>query len=181
MTMFKASNGNGASFASRPASSAVIDGVMRATGVLALMGIAVIHLVQLVPTFQATPLLGVAFVALIVGTVVVGGRLVGARTSGVRLWLPVAAVGVAAIGGYVFTRVLSTPLDNQDVGNWACMLGLAALFVEGALVALSGYAISPASRRHLPARGTTPVLVPNRAAAPVRVRSTNGSGNLSSR
>jgi hypothetical protein len=41
---------------------------MRATGILALMGIAVIHLVQLAPTFDAIPLLGGAFVVLIAGT-----------------------------------------------------------------------------------------------------------------
>jgi hypothetical protein len=127
-------------------STAVADAVMRATALLALMGIAVIHLVQLVPTFQATPLLGAAFLALIAGTLVVGAQLVNPRLSHTRLWLPVLALGAASIGGYVFTRVVNTPLDNQDVGNWACMLGIAALFVEGTLVALSAYAISVASQ-----------------------------------
>jgi hypothetical protein len=130
-------------------SPSVIDAVMRATGILALMGIAVIHLVQLVPTFEATPLLGGAFVLLIAGAVAVGGRLISSKLTHAQLWLPVAALGVAAIGGYVFTRVVSTPLDNQDVGNWACMLGIAALFVEGMLVALSAYALSSVPRRHL--------------------------------
>jgi hypothetical protein len=51
-------------------------------------------------------------------------------------------IGAGAIAGYVFTRVLSTPFDNQDVGNWSCMLGLAALFVETSLLAFSGYALS---------------------------------------
>jgi hypothetical protein len=35
---------------------------------------------------------------------------------------------------------MNTPLDNQDVGNWSCMLGLAALFVETSLLVLSVYA-----------------------------------------
>ena len=77
-----------------------------------------------------------------VGTVVVAARLVKGHDSAVQLWLPVAALGVAVFVGYAFTRMLSTPLDNQDVGNWACMLGLAALFVEGLLVAVAAYAIS---------------------------------------
>lgn len=38
--------------------------------------------------------------------------------------------------------MLSTPLDNQDVRNWACTRGLAALFVEGLMVAVAAYAIS---------------------------------------
>jgi hypothetical protein len=103
-------------------------------------------LVQLVPTFQATPFLGATFVALTAGTLVVGAQLVNPRLSHTRLWFPVLALSAASIGGYVFTRVVNTPLDNQDVGNWACMLGIAALFVEGTLVALSAYAISLASQ-----------------------------------
>jgi hypothetical protein len=146
MTAFTVPNGHRTNDANHSFAAAVADAVMRATGILALMGIAVIHLVQLVPTFQATPLLGGAFVVLIVGSLAVGARLVSRTLTAAQLWLPVAALGVAAIGGYVFTRVLSTPLDNQDVGNWACMLGIAALFVEGLLVALSAYAISVASR-----------------------------------
>jgi hypothetical protein len=129
---------------------------MRATGILALMGIAVIHLVQLVPTFEATPLLGASFVVLIAGALAVGARLISTRLSATQLWLPVAALAVAAMGGYVFTRVVSTPLDNQDVGNWACMLGIAALFVEGSLVALSVYAMSHGPRRHAVAVRTEP-------------------------
>lgn len=47
---------------------------------------------------------------------------------------------------YAFTRVVSTPLDNQDVGNWACTLGMAALFLEVTLAALNAYAIATRSR-----------------------------------
>ena len=160
-------------------SSAVIEAVLRATALLALMGIAIIHLVQLVPTFEQAPLLGGAFVALIAGTLVVGAQLVNPKLSHTRLWLPVLALGAASIGGYVFTRMVSTPIDNQDVGNWACMLGLAALFVEGALVALSAYAISVASQRRSVRKGV-PALssIPQPASGLSRVGQVNGSGKL---
>jgi uncharacterized membrane protein YeiB len=159
-------------------SPSVIDAVMRATGILALMGIAVIHLVQLVPTFEATPLLGGAFVLLIAVAVAVGARLISSKLTHAQLWLPVAALGVAAIGGYVFTRVVSTPLDNQDVGNWACMLGIAALFVEGMLVTLSAYALSNVPRRHLRAvdLAEEQIAIGEPASHPVRLRA-NGSGS----
>jgi hypothetical protein len=175
MTAFTVLNGNRPRHSSQSPAPAVVDAVMRATGILALMGIAVIHLVQLVPTFDATPLLGVSFVVLIVGTLAVGSRLVSSQLSSTQLWLPVAALGIAAIGGYVFTRLVSTPLDNQDVGNWACMLGVAALFVEGLLVALSAYAMSVVSRPH-PAIGgaETQSAVPEPASYLVRVHA-NGS------
>jgi uncharacterized membrane protein YeiB len=159
-------------------SPSVLEAVMRATGILALMGIAVVHLVQLVPTFEATPLLGGAFVLLIAGAVAVAARLISSKLTHAQLWLPVAALGVAAIGGYVFTRVVSTPLDNQDVGNWACMLGIAALFVEGMLVALSAYALSTVPRRRLTtldiAEPETSIGEP--ASRLVRVHA-NGSGS----
>ena len=126
----------------RATSHAITSAILRATGIVLLMSLAVIHIVQLVPTFQQMPLLGVAYVFLIAAAVVVGARLVKGHESAVQLWLPVAALGVAVFVGYAFTRLLSTPLDNQDVGNWACTLGLAALFVEGLMVAVAAYAIS---------------------------------------
>jgi hypothetical protein len=124
------------------ASQVITSAILRATGIVLLMSLAVIHIVQLVPTFQQMPALGVAYVLLIAAAVVVGARLVKGHESAIQLWLPVAALGVAVFIGYAFTRMLSTPLDNQDVGNWACTLGLAALFVEGLMVALAAYAIS---------------------------------------
>jgi hypothetical protein len=131
------------------ASAATTHSLLRATGIMALFGIAVIHFVQLVPTFKSTPLLGVAFLALIAGSVFVGARLVMGAPSQMLLWGPVALLGVGAIAGYAFTRVLSTPFDNQDVGNWSCMLGLGALLVESLLVAMSIWAMRlPVSSRH---------------------------------
>lgn len=67
MTAFTVPNGKHPNHANHSPAAAVADAVMRATGILALIGIAVIHLVQLVPTFEVTPLLGVAFVVLIAG------------------------------------------------------------------------------------------------------------------
>jgi FtsH-binding integral membrane protein len=127
-------------------SHAITSAILRTTGIVLLMSLAVIHIVQLVPTFQQTPLLGVGYLFVIAAAVVVGARLVKGHPSAVQLWLPVAALGVAVFVGYAFTRVLSTPLDNQDVGNWACTLGLAALFVVGLMMAIAAYAISHGRR-----------------------------------
>jgi hypothetical protein len=161
---------------SHTAAIAVVDAVMRATGILLLMGIAVIHLVQLVPTIRSTPLLGLAFIPLIAGSVIVGAQLVNPNVALTRLWLPVLALGLAAIVGYVFTRVVSTPFDNQDVGNWSCMLGIAALFVEGTLVALSAYAVSVLPRRHEALNGVAALSETSRSEnSLVRVGQTNGS------
>ena len=53
-------------------SHAITSAMLRATGIVLLMSLAAIHVVQLVPTFQQSPLLGVAYVFLIGAAVVVG-------------------------------------------------------------------------------------------------------------
>jgi hypothetical protein len=125
---------------------ATSDAVLRALGVVMLMGLALDHIVQLVPTFQTQWPLGIGYLFLIAGIIIVGARLMMGAPSRVHLWAPVAILGLAAMFAYAFTRVVSTPLDSQDVGNWACSLGMVALFLEVVLVAISAYAI--ANRRH---------------------------------
>jgi uncharacterized membrane protein SirB2 len=117
------------------------DALLRATGIMALFGIGVIHFVQLVPTFEEMPWLGAAYLGLMAASIAAGALLLKGGSSRFRLWAPVALLGMAAIAGYAFTRVVSTPLDNADVGNWSCMLGMAALYVEGLLVLVSGFAM----------------------------------------
>jgi hypothetical protein len=139
--------------------------VLRGAAVVILFGIAVMHFAQIVVTFQGTPLLGAAYLVLIAACVAAAGLLVtrGDR----RAWTSAGVIGVAAIAGYLVTRIMSTPLDNQDVGNWSCMLGLAALFVEAALVAFSGYAMAAESvpRSRAVSASATVEVVRRRAAA----------------
>jgi hypothetical protein len=145
------------------ASSIANDAMLRAIGVLVLLAIGAIHFLQIVMTFEGTPLLGVAYLVLIAASVCVAGSLLIRGDS--RTWAAAGLVGAGAICGYMLTRIISTPLDNQDVGNWSCMLGLAALFVETSLLALSSFALAAqrnrredlvqASARFEPARGRT--------------------------
>jgi hypothetical protein len=124
----------------RESSRLVVDQtVLRATGVVALLAIGAIHFLQIVPTVEQTPLLGVGYVALIAASVVVAAWLVVANDA--RAWAAAGLLSTAILAGYAFTRLFGTTFDNQDVGNWSCMLGLASIFVEGSLVALSVYAL----------------------------------------
>jgi hypothetical protein len=113
---------------------------LTATAVVALAAVAIIHLVQILPTFKTRPLLDGAFVALIAAAVALAVRLVARSDS--STWIAVGVLSVGAIAGYVFTRAISSPLDNHDIGNWACILALASLFVETVLVAMSRYALA---------------------------------------
>ena len=73
--------------------------ILRSTAIVLLMAVSVIHIVQLVPTFKQTPALGMSFVLLIGGAVLVGGWLVKDRRTAFHLWLPVAGLGAAALVG----------------------------------------------------------------------------------
>ena len=44
--------------------------------------------------------------------------------------------------GFVLTRTTGLPQAKGDIGNWSEPLGLAALFVEGAVIAVAGYALA---------------------------------------
>jgi hypothetical protein len=114
--------------------------MLRAIGVITLVGIAAMHFLQIVATLEVIPMLGAAYLVFIAACLVVAGRLVTTGDGGA--WIAAGGVSAAALAGYAFTRVLSTPFDNQDVGNWACMLGLAALFVESLMLVLSAYALA---------------------------------------
>jgi len=114
--------------------------VLRTTAVIELIAIGAVHFVQIVATFQETPLLGVAYVGLIAASVALATWLAVANDP--RAWAGAGLLSVAIIVGYAFTRLVGTTFDNEDVGNWSCMLGLASLFFEAALLAFSSCAIA---------------------------------------
>lgn len=135
------------------------EAMLRATGIMALFGIGVIHFVQLVPTFEEMPLLGAAYLGLIAASIAAAALLIKGSSSRFRLWAPVGILGMAALAGYAFTRLVSSPLDNAGVGNWSCMLGMAALYVEGLLLLISGFAMltsSPPRTASVEARISSP-------------------------
>jgi hypothetical protein len=144
------------------------DAALRAIGVVALLAIGTIHFLQIVETFQSTPLLGLAYVALIVASVIIASWLLVEDTG--RVWAAAGLLSLAVIIGYAFTRLASSPLDDQDVRNWACALGLASLFIEAALFGISTLAIAHASR--------SATSEPRIALADQREKATWGQGEL---
>ena len=108
----------------------------RAIGALALVALAVIHVVDLPGTLGPTPLVGIGYLGIISAAVLIGGVLIAAPHW--LAWTAAAAVAVSAMGGYVLTRALRGGFlgDHGDVGNWHCPLGIAALSVESVIVLL---------------------------------------------
>ena len=113
----------------------VRDGVARAVAVVGLAGVALIHVLDLPGTFGEAPYKGVLYVGLIAGCIATAAALVA--RSDRRAWLAAAALPLGALLAYVVSRTVGLPNGADDIGNWTEPLGLASMFVEACLVALS--------------------------------------------
>ena len=118
---------------------AVRDGIVRGLAIVGLAGIALIHLLDAPGQFEETPYLGWLYVGLIFGCVAVAGALV--RGSSPRAWLAAGALALSVTAGYTLSRTTGLPGASGDVGHWGEQLGIASLFVEGAVVAVSAFAL----------------------------------------
>jgi hypothetical protein len=108
---------------------AVRDGIVRSLAVVGLVGIALIHLLDLPGTIQDTPYLGGMYLALMIGCALVAAALV--RSSVASAWRAAAGLSASVFLGFVLSRTTGLPADTGDIGNWAEPLGMASLFVEG--------------------------------------------------
>ena len=117
----------------RPVSDA--EKIARGVGAAGILGVGLIHLLDVVDKFDETAYLGVLYLALIAACVVAARHLivVGDR----RSWLAAGGLAAATFVAYAVSRTVGLPASGDDIGNWTEPLGLASLFVEGAVVALS--------------------------------------------
>lgn len=114
---------------------AVRDMAARATTAVGLLGIGLIHLIDSIGKYHETRYIFWMYVALILGCLVTAGAVLFTRS---RLAL-LAAAGLAAsaLAGYVVNRTVGLPNATGDIGNWTEPIGLASVFVEGAVVAVA--------------------------------------------
>jgi len=118
---------------------AVRDGIVRGLAVVGLAGIALIHVLDAPGQFQDTPYLGWMYVGLILGCIAIAVALV--RASDPRAWAAAAGLALSVMIGYTLSRTTGLPGMSGDIGNWVEQLGIASLFVEGAVVAVSAFAL----------------------------------------
>lgn len=120
--------------------------VARSAAVVGLAGVALIHLLDIQGKFEETPYMAWMYLGLIGACIVGAAALLMSHTR--EAWLAALVLPASAMVGYALTRTTGLPQAQGDVGNWMEPLGLASLFVEGALIATAGYALaalSPAS------------------------------------
>jgi hypothetical protein len=118
---------------------AVRDGITRALAIVGLAGIALVHAIDAPGQFADVPYLGWMYIGLIAGSIAIGAALL--RRSDPRLWAAAGALALSVIAGYALSRTTGLPGDSGDIGNWSEPLGIASLFVEGCVVAVSAYAL----------------------------------------
>jgi hypothetical protein len=140
----------------------VRDAVARTLAIVGLAGIALIHLLDAHDTFASTPYKGWLYVALIVGSIATAAAL--ARRSEPRLWAIALMLPLGAMLAFIYSRTAGLPGSADDIGNWWEPLGLASLFVEGALVGLSGVMLGNGAR----IKASTPTIA---AVSRARARS----------
>jgi hypothetical protein len=110
--------------------------IERTLAVVGLAAVALIHLLDLHDTYLASPYKGWLYLALIVGSLASAALLL--RGDDRRGWLGALLLPAGAFAAFVWSRTVGLPGGADDIGNWWEPLGLASLFVEGALVVLSG-------------------------------------------
>ena len=121
---------------------------LRALGFGGMLGIALIHLLDVIGKIKETPYLGVMYIALMVASVAVALSLL--HTGSSLAWGAAGLLAVATLTGFVLSRTTGLPHSEDDIGNWTEGLGLASMFVEGAVIVLSGYALALARRERRP-------------------------------
>ncbi|MBV9941209.1 MAG: hypothetical protein JO262_03680 [Solirubrobacterales bacterium] len=115
--------------------SPINESTARMLGAVAVLGIGLVHVLDAASTYQSTRWIFWAYMALIVGSV--GVALVLLHWSSPLAWATAAGLAVGPLIAYLWSRSVGLPGDRPDVGNWLCTLGMAALFVESSLLALS--------------------------------------------
>ena len=103
--------------------------------------IGLIHLLDSVDTFHETRWLFWAYVLLMAATIVVAGALVHHPDR--RAFAAAGLVALLPLAGYILSRTTGLPGSDDDIGNWTDPLGLASLWVEGAVLLTAVYALAP--------------------------------------
>lgn len=110
--------------------------LIRASAVIGLAGIALVHVIDAPDKFDELPYVGVLFVGLIIATLGVAAFLI--RTDDMRIWLAAFVLSGATMVGFAMSRIVGLPGDHRaDIGNWSEPLGLVSLLIEGCVVLLA--------------------------------------------
>ncbi len=93
------------------------------------------------------------YIGLILSALAVAATLLFTRS---RLAMPAASILIAtALAGFILNRTVGLPHAKGDIGNWTEPIGLANMFVEGAILFVAMPAQLLAARAHQTTRHAT--------------------------
>ena len=134
----------------------VSDAIARIAAIAGLVGVAVVHALQLPDAFAAVDYLGVLFIALIVACLGLAAAMT--RMTDRSLWMATGGLAALVLLGFVLSRTSGLPGFTEDIEEWTEPLGLVALVLEGLLVFVSAAALG------LPRTVTWPMPAPRARA-----------------
>jgi hypothetical protein len=116
--------------------------IRRVVTILGLIGIAVIHVIDLPTRLPGQPLIAVSYLGLIGACLVLAEAL--ARKCPPALWAVAATLAAGTVAAFATSRTIGLPGagGGDDIGNWSEPLGVASLLVEALVVAVSLTAIA---------------------------------------
>lgn len=116
-----------------PSAPPEADLVRRGLVIAGLVGVAIVHLLDLEEKLEEAWFIGVLFIGLIAVCLVLAEMLV--RSDDVRVWSLAGAVCLATIIGYALSRTVGLPTEGgAEKGEWLEHLGIASLLVEAIVV-----------------------------------------------
>ena len=125
------------------------DGVVaRTVATLGLLGIALIHILELPDTLGDEGYVGGLFIAAIVSSVLLAATLT--RTDDSRVWIATGGFAALVLIAFLFSRTTGLPGFTDYKGVWDDPSGLQSMVAEGLVVFVSGAVLatrSPAMAR----------------------------------
>lgn len=121
---------------------------LRGIGFVGLLAVALIHLLDVISKLGDTPYVGVMYILLMIGAVIVAFGLL--HTGRPVAWMAAGTLAGLTLIGFILSRTTGLPNSSQDVGNWSEGLGLASMFVETGVILVSTYALALARRERRP-------------------------------
>jgi len=123
----------------------LLKALLRGAGILGVLGIAVIHVLDLPRTLREVAYLPVLYVLLISGCLTACWLLLWEQPR--PGWLAAGGLAAATLLAFVASRTIGLPGNPDDIGHWSEPLGVASLFVEGIVVTFSATALALGRRR----------------------------------
>ena len=127
--------------------------VARTVTALGLVGIALIHILELPGTLGDQAYIGALFIAAIVSSLLLTAIL--SRTDDSRAWIATGGFAALVLIAFLFSRTTGLPGFTDYKGVWDDSSGLESMVVEGLVVLVSSAVLATRSTALAPQREAT--------------------------